>query len=323
MPFYNSRLTETTGSKETSMINKFFANGKAKKKNGTPRPQEYGARLRAAFPRAIVEPNRLASKAAFRVEAPARETAMGSYFYQEGRDMRGRAKAATSIFTGKASKRFTRLEANLGDDIGPVDTSATYYQVPQSSGAYLHGLGQITPELFKRDLETFSSDVQGFNLFTTNSQERRIYEKGRQLIETGKAAYGANATAMAGLTGLAGELNRWLEDRQYALVGVGSNQFDINKIRTRMINAINYLRTAIGLAATNPAPSIPQFPVPIPGIIPGTEPGDTGTPKPQAPAAPVISFAQPTWFERNKVFVLSGVALALGVGGYVWWKSRK
>ncbi|MBD3263929.1 MAG: hypothetical protein GF375_02360 [Candidatus Omnitrophica bacterium] len=300
-----------------------------KYRNGTRREvvtpdmvESYGARLRARMsPKTIVGKEDI--KETFSFEAPARDSKLGAY--KEVGMIRGRSKSAYNIITGKGEVGKKRMVLTAPDSGQPAGVS-DYVTTQQ-----MQGLGQATVSaeaLWRRDLDDFSKDIQGMHMFTTNSQEIRYYQKGQTLVENGKKIFANNPQMLAAIAPIEGELGRWRDHRAWALTQQQGteNRVSIGKIQDRMINALNYARTAMGIAAIPGGNIIPEMNIPD-GQLPNI-PGAPGTPKPPAPAQPVPTtpsekaLAPKSWLQKNKTLVGGAALLTLLIGGYVWVQRR-
>jgi len=282
--------------------------------------ESYGARLRARIrPKAIIDKSGI--KETFSFEAPARDSRLGAY---KEVNMRGRSKSAYNIITGKgetAKKRMVLTAADSGQPAGVSDYVTTQQ---------MQGLGQTVSaeDLWRRDLDDFSKDIQGMHMFTTNSQEIRYYTKGRTLVDNGKQIFANNPQMLAAIAPIEGELGRWRDHRAWALTQQQGteNRVSIGKIQDRMINALNYARTAMGIAAIPGGNIIPEMNIPE-GQLPNI-PGAPGTPQPPPPAPPVQAtpsekaLAPRSWLQKNKTLVAGAAFLTLLIGGYVWMQRQ-
>jgi len=249
MPIYDARSgSDLFIGYNTFSINKAYANGTTRQLiRGAPSAKRYGAKR--VTPPGLVKPitGREAIKQAFQVESQVRNTRLGAFKEVEG--MRGRSKSAYNIISGKGGKRMALTAPQSGQTVSGVG-QALYVgagnvplDVPSGSVEMGTGmpwaLGQLTEatvpaeELWKRDLESFSKDVAGFHMFTTNSQEIRAYEKGVTLVKNGRTIFANNPQVMAGVNAINGELVRWRNDRAWALTKAPgtNNQFSHPRFR--------------------------------------------------------------------------------------------
>jgi len=302
-------------------------------KNGTrrehARPSQFNRGPRATMtPKVIANKNRV--KNAFNFEHPARDTELGAY--KEVGMIRGRVKSSYNLMTGKGVKSVKQMVLTAQDSGQPAGVS-DYVTLPRQLGSYVtvpEGMmGEVTAEeLWKRDLEDLSKDIRGMHMFTTNSQEIRYYNKAKTLVDNGKKIFANNPQMLAAIAPLNGELVRWRNDRAWALTQQQgtANDKSIGKIQERMVNAINYARTAMGIAAIPSGSILPEMNIPK-GQLPNL-PGATGTPEPTPPAVPIAptpaekALAPQSWFQKNKTLVAGAALLATLLGGYVWYRQR-
>jgi len=329
MPF-RGKQSDLASDRRMAILNSSYANGTKRETVSPDTVKWYRTRFRASLrPKEIVGKREV--KQAFKFEAPARETSLGAY--KEERMMRGRAKSAYNIITGRGVKGAKRMVLTAPDSGMPSEVMmpgmGDYVTVPEGSVS-MGAMGQVTvsaEDIWKRDLDDFTRDVQSMHMFTTNSQEVRYYEKAKALVENGKKIFATNAIMLKAIAPLAAELTRWREHRAWALTQAQgtSNRVSITKVQTRLITALNYIRTGMGLAPASQGSILPEAKIPE-GQLPNV-PGAPGTPTPPAAATPVTPTPEemalmPSWFQRNKTLVIGGVVLASLIGGYVWYKRR-
>jgi len=316
MPMYDKDGEVFFNSDAVFRANKASENGTMKKRLTPSRPGDYGARIRATMSRPVLQPNRLTQKAAFNFETSARNTEMGAF--KEETNMRGRAKGAYNIVSGFQGRRMTLTAPESGAHVADVGQINRITAPPE--GYVEISMGDLSGggEQWQMVFDDFAKDIQQFSFVTTASQELRAFNKGKLTVELGNALFANNPQMMSAIIGISGELDRWLKDRHASLTGVSTGaQKSIGTIQTRLLNAINFTRTALGLAKLLPEwPSLPESPK-LPSL-PTTTQIET-----VVAAAPAAAPAAGSWFQRNKTMVIGIGVLAVLLGGYVWYQKQR
>lgn len=313
--FYHSR--------SMAALNRAGSNGTVKPQVLFARPEDYGGRFRALMSKPVSMPDRLAQKRAFEFEAPARKTEMGAF--KEEVNMRGRAKGAYNITAGYAGRRMTLTAPESGS---PVSGIGQFNRITAPPEGYVEiGVGGLAGggEQWEMVFNDFTKDIQGFWALTTASQELRAYNKGRLAVQLGQEIFGGNLQMMVGINGIKGELDRWLDERGNNLTGTvsGKAQKSIGTIQTRLLNAINQMRTILGLQkVTAEWPTLPTSPK-LPALPGSSDVEKAAAVTPAAAPATAVAAVVPSWLERNKVLVIGGIALAVLGLGYAWYAKQK
>jgi len=344
-------------SSEVVRVNSFYGNGTGRKSIRPSQPKDYGAKRSVASGQRYRPVGREAFRqiAPMRKPEPSYE-AYKQPVAMEGVSMRGRVKSYYKDMGGGGQPEADMSEVagvsavqeasaqyyNAPEDYGvssyveveseepgpyvPYPQTAGYVEVRGEQPGYYKPYAQVgdmgqaytgPQEVWRNALSDFSKDIQGFNIFTTNSQELRAYNKGMHVVATGRTAFAEHPQIQAGINAIEGELGRWARDRAWAITKKPGtkNQFGISKIRTRMINALNYARTAVSLSSVSTMPTVPEFTIPT-----GLKEEAPGAATPPGVVPMVIE--EPTWFEKNKkMVVVGGVVALLGVGLYLYKKG--